>query len=72
VRLEPERPVVPWAASTQGWQQGKERDGPSVLCACEAPAEHCVQTWDPQHKKDAEVLEWVQRRTQRHPEGWRN
>ena len=23
--------------------------------------EHCIQVWGPQHKKDAEVLEWVRR-----------
>ena len=24
--------------------------------------EHCVQAWDPQYRKDMELLEWVQRR----------
>jgi len=27
--------------------------------------ESCVQLWTPQHKKDMELLEWVQRRTTR-------
>ena len=25
--------------------------------------EYCIQAWGPQHRKDAELLEWVQRRT---------
>ena len=24
--------------------------------------EHCIQAWDPQYRKDMELLEWVQRR----------
>ncbi len=25
--------------------------------------EYCIQAWGPQHRKDMELLEWVQRRT---------
>ena len=27
--------------------------------------EFCIQAWSPQHKKDKELLEWVQRRALR-------
>ena len=32
--------------------------------------EYCVQLWSPQHKKDMELLERVQRRLQKWSEGW--
>jgi len=31
---------------------------------------YCIQAWDPQHKKDGELLEWIQRRPQGCSEGW--
>ena len=36
---------------------------------CSAPVklhlEYCIEAWGPQHKKDVELLEWVQRRNMR-------
>jgi len=32
--------------------------------------ESCIQLWSPQHWKDMDLLEWVQRRPQRWYEGW--
>ena len=43
--------------SEEGWPVG-----PSLLCLCEAHLEYCVQVWGPQHRKDVELLERVQRR----------
>jgi len=34
-----------------------------LLSSCEASSGSSVQSWGPQHKKDMELLEWVQRRT---------
>ena len=34
-----------------------------LYCAHVKPnLEHCVQVWGPQHKKDVELLVWVQRK----------
>ncbi|KAK4819138.1 hypothetical protein QYF61_025605 [Mycteria americana] len=34
------------------------------------PLQYCVQIWGPQHRKDMDLLERVQRRPQRWSEGW--
>jgi len=38
---------------------------PSALCPHEAHLEYCVQTWGPQARNDAELLECVQKRATR-------
>ena len=47
-------------------------EGTVPLCSIlvKSHLEYCIQVWSSQHKKDVELLEWVQRKPQRCSEGW--
>lgn len=47
----------------------RERTVPPLLCPCKAPFGAPCPGLGPQHRRDAELLKWVQRRPQRCSEG---
>ena len=50
----------------------RSREGILPLCSAlvRPRLESCVQLWNPQHRKNTGLWEWVQRRPQRWSEGW--
>ena len=66
VDLQPKRPTASWPAS---------KEAPKGLVSCTSPfwkphVQYCVQAWGLQLGKDAELLEWIQRRSQRWSDSW--
>jgi len=57
VHLQPQRPTVSWTASNEGWPAGRGKwFSPSTLLSWVH-----AQAWGSQYRKDAELLEWVQK-----------
>jgi len=70
--LQPTKTTGSWAASTVGWQQGRE--GTVSLCPAlmRSHLGYCFQAWGLQHKKYMELLEWVQSRATKMIRGLKN
>ena len=64
VCLQLGRPALSWAASNDGGG-----DHFPLLSFHDPHLEYCFWTWDLQHKNDAELLEWVQKRAMRMMKG---
>ena len=43
-------------------QEGQGGDPAPLLCAVRPHLEYCIQMWSPQHRRDMELLECIQRR----------
>jgi len=59
--------LYPGLHQKRGGQQGERGNCPTLLCPCETPSgvqawdPHCA-AWDPQHRENVKLLEWIQRR----------
>ena len=60
--MQPGRPAVSWAASTEGWQQREGGDCPLCSALVRPHLQYGVLAWGSQHRRDAELLGQVQRR----------
>lgn len=59
-----------WALSESNWETWLPRTWRRPHSTPPPTPQFCIQLWSPQHKKDVDLLEWVQRRPQRCFKGW--
>ena len=60
VHSQPRKPTISWVASREAWPAGWGRWFCHSALLWWDPT--CIQLWSPQHRKDTDLLEWVQRR----------